>query len=177
MSKKLGPARHKLPGLAFVFIGLLAVVPEDALADIALFTLSTDRAYALSQQEVSVEVTDDVLTLGIEWKRTSPLIFGRDFSDRYVSFFKALVSEWDAHAEYLDATGGNTAPLGYLPTQGGELSVHFFSRLANGQEFVDGQSRVRVVYCGEVDRDCIAGQVHFYSREQVFKLVGLISAL
>lgn len=176
MFEKLEPARLWFPSLAFVFSGLLAATAEDALADITLFfTLSTDRAYTLSQQEVSVNITDDALTLGIDWKKTSPLIFSRDFSDNYVSFFEALLSEWDAYAEDLDATGRNTAPLSYLPTQSGELSVVFFARLADGREFPDGASRVRLVYCGQADSNCIVGQVHFYTRGQISQLVDLLS--
>ncbi len=175
MFEKLEPALLKFPSLAFLFSGLLVANAEDALADITLFTLSTDSAYSLSQQEVSVDISGDILTLGIDWKMTSPLIFSLDLNDRYVTFFKALVSDWDAYARDLDASGSNTAPLGYLPTQSGELSVVFFARLADGREFADGASRVRMVYCGQTDGNCIAGQVHFYTRGQISQLVDLLS--
>ncbi len=169
--------RLKISSMMFAVIGALSVTADDALAESTLFALSTDRAYAFSEQEVSVEITQNTLALGIDWKRTSPLVFAKEQIDLYAVFFEKLVLGWEANLENLRITDRNTKLLAYLPTKDGEISVHFFARLADGSEFTDGTARIRMIYCGEKGSNCIAGQVLFFTRGQISQLEDILSNL
>jgi len=161
----------RLLGLTLLFVILTF---ELSVAQSNLSTLSTDKDYRLTEQVVLTNKRGGRLELGINWKRTNPLVFSKANKDEYLIFLDDILSQWGTYASRNAASGRNTIRLGYFPTHRGEISAFFFNNLADGKKFPDNQPRLRLIYCKDKDRDCIRGQVHFYSREQVKNLRAIL---
>ncbi len=171
---------HRLRALEapLKLLGLTLLVVISALVAAAaqsnLSTLSTGKDYRLTEQEVSIVKKGSRLELGIGWQKTNPLVFSKANKDSYAGFFDDVLSQWDSYASRISASGRNSVGLSDLPTYRGKLSAFFFSKRADGKKFPDGRPLLRLVYCENSDRDCIRGQVHFYSKEQVMSLRTLV---